>query len=338
MLQYLDSYEKASRIINVMQSKTDDLILITGRANIRLAKDIAKILGKEEYLDNPISQFSDGELRIKIPHNLRQRHVVIIQSMSMPVNDSIMELILLIDAVKRSSAREITALIPYFGYSRQDRKEMPRVPISASVIAGIIQYAGADRIITVDIHSEQQQGFVKMPWDNLYGSYALLPIIKKRKLDNLIVASPDKGGVPRATKFAQFLGADGVAIVFKERDLSINNNSEAFDMIGDVMGKNVLLVDDMIDTGGSITKAASLIKQRGAKTVRAVAIHGLFSGDALRKIVDSPLDEVIITDTISHREEVVTNPKIIITSVAPLLAEVIRRTQTGESISKDLIL
>lgn len=314
----------------------NDYIILTGRSNTALAKKIAAILKKEVY--EPISIFSDGEIRIKIAPNLRRRHVFIIQPTSTPVNDSIMELILMIDAAKRASGSEIIAVVPYYGYSRQDRKEMPRVPISSSVVARMIENAGANRIVTVDIHSEQQEGFVSSPWDNLYGSYALIPAIKAKRLKDLVVASPDKGGVTRATGYAKLLNASGIAIVYKERDVAVNNQSEALAMIGDVRGKDVLLVDDMIDTGGTIVSAASHIKQSGAKSVRVAVTHGLFSGKALERISNSPIEEVIVTDTINLREEVIKNPKIAVVSVAPLLAEAIKRIQSGESISKDLIL
>jgi ribose-phosphate pyrophosphokinase len=249
-----------------------------------------------------------------------------------------MELIFMIDAAKRSSAREVTVVVPYFGYSRQDRKEMPHVPISASVVAGMIMNAGADRVVTVDIHSEQQQGFVKGPWDNLYASYSLVPAILKKRLKDIVVASPDKGGMTRALGYARRLNAVGVAVVYKERDVDVNNKSEALEMIGKVGGKDVLLVDDMIDTAGTIVNAANYIKHKGAKSVRAITTHGLFSGQALERLNKSAIDEIIMTDTIAQPEEVRKNKKITIVSVAPLLAEAIRRIETGESISKDLIL
>lgn len=314
----------------------NEFVIISGRSNLKLANKIASILKKK--IDNPISVFSDGEVRVRVSMNLRRNHVFIIQPTSAPVNDHLMELVLLIDAAKRASASEVIAIVPYFGYSRQDRKEMARVPISASVIANIIQHIGADRIVTVDIHSEQQEGFVKIPWDNLYGSYSLIPAIKRKKLNNLIIASPDKGGMTRATGYARLLGAQGVAIVYKERDVQVNNISEALEMIGEVKGKNVLLVDDMIDTAGTIVNAANFIKKMGARRVFVAATHGLFSGQALEKIEKSAIDEVIVTDTISLRDEVLKHPKISVASVAPLLSEVIKRIQTGDSISKDLIL
>jgi ribose-phosphate pyrophosphokinase len=313
------------------QVKPDESILLTGRSNPTLARDIAKFL-KQELLE-PITIFSDGEIRVRIPQNMRRRHTFIIQPTSTPVNDSLMELIFMIDAAKRSSASEITVISPYFGYSRQDRKEMPRVPISSSVVANMIANAGANRILTIDIHSEQQQGFVDIPWDNLYGSSALLPAIKERKLSDVVVASPDKGGMTRATGYAKLLEATGVALVYKQRDVHINNKSEALGMIGDVKGKDVLLVDDMLDTGGTIANAAMYLKKEGAKSVIVAVTHGLFSGNALEKIDDSLIDEIIITDSISHREEIRNHPKITVVSIASLLAEAIRRIQTGESIS-----
>lgn len=311
-------------------------VLVTGRSNPDLAKKIAKYLKKTLF--EPVSVFADGEIRVKIPPNLRRRHVFIIQPTCPPVNDHLMELIFMIDAAKRSSAREVTVVVPYFGYSRQDRKEMPHVPISASVVSTMIMSAGADRVLTVDIHSEQQQGFIKGPWDNLYGSYSLVPAVKKKKLKDLVVASPDKGGMTRALGYARRLEAEGIAVVYKERDVNVNNKSQALEMIGKVEGKNVILVDDMIDTGGTIVNAARFIKQKGAKSIRVLTTHGLFSGDALEKLSKSEIDEIIITDTINHSPEVRKNKKITIVSVAPLLGEAIKRIETGESISKDLIL
>jgi ribose-phosphate pyrophosphokinase len=321
-----------------LNSKEDynGFVLIAGRANPPLAKKIASYLKKD--LHEPVSLFADGEIRVKIPPNLRRRHVFIIQPTSTPVNDHLMELIFMIDAARRSSAKEVTAVIPYFGYSRQDRKDMPHVPISASVVSSMIMNAGADRIVTVDIHSEQQQGFIKGPWDNLYASYSFVPEIKKRNLKHIVVAAPDKGGMTRATGYAKLLGAKGVALVYKERDVALRNTSRALAMIGNVKGADVLLVDDMIDTGGTIVNAANFIKHEGARSIRAVATHGIFSGSALEKIEASAIEEIIISDTINHPAKVCKSKKITIVSVVKLLAEAIRRIETGESISRDLIL
>lgn len=310
-------------------------VLLTGTANLKLAKEIGKILKKEVH--ETVSTFADGEKRIVIPENLRRRDVFIIQPTCPPVNDNIMELFLIIDAAKRSSASEVSAIIPYFGYSRQDRKDRPRVPISASIIARLIEYSGADRIVTVDIHSEQEPGFVEIPWDNLYGSFSFLPELKKHFKSNLVVASPDKGGVPMATFYAELLDASGIAIVFKERDVSKSNKSEALDMIGDVKGKDVLLVDDMIDTGGTICNAANLLKSRGASRVCAASTHGLFSNPALERIKQSALEQIFITDTVPLREEILENPNFKIISVASLLSEAIKCIYNGDSMSAKLI-
>lgn len=313
-----------------------DFILLTGRANPKLAKQIGKILKKEVH--EPISVFSNGEIRVKIKPNMRRRHVFIIQPTSSPVNDHLMELIFMIDAAKRGSASEIIAVIPYFGYSRQDRKEMSRVPISSSAVASMIENTGVDRILTLDIHSEQQEGFIRGPWDNLYASYSLLPAIKSKKLPHLVVASPDRGGVLRATGYARLLHAEGIAIVYKERDINVNNISAALGMIGEVKGKNVILVDDMLDTGGTLMHAADYIKKQGARSVRAAVTHGLFSEGTIAKINSSSIDEVIVTDAVALSKEVADNRKITVVTVAPLLAEAIRRIETGDSISRDLIL
>jgi ribose-phosphate pyrophosphokinase len=314
----------------------DEFILITGTANPELAHAVGKHLGME--VTNPITTFSDGEIRVRIKSNLRRRTVFIIQTTSSPVNDHIMQLILMADAARRASAAEIVAVIPYFGYSRQDRKEMSRVPISSSVVANLLVKSGVDRILTVDIHSEQQEGFIYKPWDNLFGSYSLIPEIQKRKLTNLVIAAPDKGGMLQATAYAKLLGAKEIALVYKQRDINLNNVSNTLAMIGEVEGKNVLIVDDMIDTAGTIVNAANHMKEAGAKSVRVAATHGLFSGEALSRINNSAIEEMIVTDTVKLREVVKNNPKVTIVSVAPLLAEAIRRIKSGESISKDLIL
>src|SRR3989344_1901571 len=310
-------------------------VLLTGTANLKLAQDVAKILGKD--VGETVSVFADGEKRVIIPENLRKRDVFIIQPTCPPVDSSIIELFLIIDAAKRSSASEVTAIIPYFGYSRQDRKDRPRVPISASLIARLIEFSGANRILTVDIHSEQEPGFVEIPWDNLYSSYSFLPYLKGQFTSNLIIASPDKGGVLKAAFYADLLDADGVAIVFKERDVMKANESKALDMIGDVKDKDVLIVDDMIDTAGTICDAANLSKERGAKKVVALATHGLFADPAPQRIKDSSLDKIFISDTVPIRKEMLENPKLEVISVAKLLAEAISCIYNGDSISEKLI-
>lgn len=316
-------------------ANSNGFVLLTGTANLPLAKDIAKILGKDA--DETVTIFSDGEKRIIIPENLRKRNVFIIQPTCPPTDTNIMELLLIIDAAKRASAAEVSAIIPYFGYSRQDRKDRPRVPISASLIARLIEFAGADRILTLDIHSEQEPGFVKIPWDNLYSSYSLIPELKKYFGSDSVIASPDKGGVPKATFYADLLDADGIAIVFKERDTEKMNESRVLDMIGHVEGKDVLIVDDMIDTAGTICDAAKLFKERGAKSISAIATHGLFSGSAPKKIADSPISKIFITDSVPLRAEMLNNPKIVVISVAKLLAEAINCIYNGDSISEKLI-
>jgi len=316
-------------------ANSNGFVLLTGTANLKLAQDVAKILGQN--IDETVSVFADGEKRVIIPENLRKRDVFIIQPTCPPVDSSLVELFLIIDAAKRSSASEVTAIIPYFGYSRQDRKDRPRVPISSSIIARLIEYSGADRILTIDIHSEQQPGFVEIPWDNLYSSYSLLPTLKKEFPKNLVIASPDKNGVARATFYAELLDADGIAIVFKERDVHKKNESKALDMIGEVEGKDVLLVDDMIDTGGTIVEAANLIKKRGAKSVSVAATHGLFSDPSPKRIEDSPIERIFITDTVPIRKEMLKNPKVTVISVAKLLAEAIECIYDGSSMSEKLI-
>ncbi len=318
-----------------MSSHDPQLVLLAGTSNPKLAEEVGKLLQIE--VCNPISKFADGEIRVRVKKNMRRNDVFIIHPTSPSVNDHLMELLLMIDAAKRASASEITAVIPYFGYARQDRKEQPRVPISSSLIVKMIETAGVHRIVTVDIHSEQQQGFFFGPWDNLYGSYSLIPAIESKGIKDLVVASPDKNGVSRAVAFAKRLSADGVAIVFKERDIEVSNESEALGIIGDVKGKNVLIVDDMIDTAGTLINAAELITEKGAKSVRAASTHGLFSGDAIKKINNSPLEEIFITDTIAVRPEIINNPKFTVASVAELLAEGIRCIRSGESISERLM-
>lgn len=313
----------------------NNLILITGSSNPPLAQKVAKQLKTKVH--NVITKFGDGEIKVVIPVLLRKKHVFIIQSTSSPTNDNLMELLLMIDAAKRGDAQEVTAIIPYFGYSRQDRKDRPRAPVSSALIGRLLESLKVNRILTIDIHSEQQQGFFYGPWDNLYGSFVLIPKIKSLKIKNLVVASPDKGGVARAVAYADRLDAQGLAIVYKERDVNRINHSEALDMIGDVRGKNVLIVDDMIDSGGTIINAAKLILQRGARNIYVAATHGIFSGQATQRLSDSEIKQILITDTIAQDGKISQNSKCRVVSISKLLAEAIRRIYTGKSLSEALI-
>lgn len=313
----------------------NDYVVLTGRSNPLLAREIGKLLDKPVF--EPVSSFADSETRVMIPESLRRRSVVIIQPTSPPANEYIMELLLMMDAAKRASAGEITTVIPYFGYSRQDRKDLPRVPISSAVVAKMIETMGADRIVTVDIHTNQQQGFFNGPWDNLSVTNELIQPVEALKLENLVIATTDHGGVDRARKYARRLSAGGLAIVHKERDYNANNKSRAVDITGDVEGKNVLVVDDMVDTGGSLISATELLVKRGARQIFVTAVHGLFTADALQRIKDSPIDRLFATDTIVQTPEVLKEPKITIVSIAPFLAEAIRRVQSGNSLSLDMV-
>lgn len=316
-------------------SKSNGYILLSGSANKELALKVSKKLRTKVHF--PCTSFADGEINVQLPVSTRKKDVFIIQPTCCDVNAHIMEIVLMADAARRASANEVILVCPYFGYSRQDRKCNPRVPISASLVASMFEQAGVSRIITLDVHSEQQQGFFKGPWDNLYASYVLLPYIKKMRLKDLVVASPDKGGTVRATAYAKRLGADGLAIVYKERDTAVKNESQALDMIGEVANKNVLIVDDIIDTAGSITNAAKLILKRGAKSVLAASTHGIFSPPAIQRIADSPLGSVIITDSIPLSDESSRLGKIRVVSVASLLAKAFVSTYTGVSLKGDLI-
>ncbi len=314
-----------------------DFVLLSGNSNPELAKKVAKLLNTAVY--NPITKFADGEIRVQIPINIRRGSVVILQSTCPPdINSHIVELLLMIDAAKRASAQEIIVMIPYFGYARQDRKDRPRVPISSSVMARAIEFAGADKICTIDIHSEQLQGFVKAPWDNLYSSYSMIPRLEKEKFNDLVVASPDKGGVPTATAYAKRLDAKGVAIVYKVRDVMSQDQSEALDIIGDVAGKEVLLADDMVTTAGTLCNAAQLIKDKGASKIWAAVTHGVFTEGALEKIVNSPIEKILITDTLPQPEKVLDCPKVEVVSIAELVAEAILRIESGNSLSEKLII
>lgn len=309
-------------------------VLMTGRSNSQLAKAIGNELGKEVL--EPVSNFDDGETRVFIESSLRKRDVVIIQPTSPPANEHIMELLLMIDAAKRASAGEITAVIPYFGYARQDRKDGPRVPISSEVIARMIETMGARRIVTLDLHTDQQMGFFTGPWDNLTAKNILMEPIKAEGITNLIVSSTDHGGIVRAKRFHEALDADGVAVVYKERDSRRHDQSRTVDILGDVKGKNILFVDDILSTAGTLVNAAKFVEELGALDIYAATTHGLFVGNALERIKDSPIRKLFVTDTVAQRTETLSDHKVFVATIAPFLAEAIRRVQGGISMSVDM--
>ncbi len=302
------------------------LKLIAGNANPVLAQQISQNLGIE-LSEAKIGRFSDGEIQVKIIDSVRGADCYILQPTCAPVNENIMELLVIADALKRASARRITAVIPYYGYARQDRKAEPRVPITSKLIANLITASGINRVLTMDLHARQIQGFFDIPVDHLYARPVLFQYFKDLKLDNPIVVSPDAGGVERARAFAKLLNAD-LAIVDKRRPKP--NEAAIMNIIGDVKGRNAIILDDMIDTGGTLTKVANAIKDAGAVTVYAAASHGVLSGEAIEKIKNSALQEVVITDSIVHEKNL---PKIKVLSIASLLAEAIKKIYNDESLN-----
>ncbi|MEW6245454.1 MAG: ribose-phosphate pyrophosphokinase [Nitrospirota bacterium] len=305
------------------------LKLFTGNANPALAQEICAYLGIR-LGEATVSSFSDGEVRVKIEENVRGADVFVVQSCCAPVNDSIMELLIMIDALKRSSASRITAVIPYFGYARQDRKDQPRVPISAKLVADLITTAGADRVLTMDLHAGQIQGFFNIPVDHLYATPVLLEYINKRGVADLVVVSPDAGGVERARAFAKRLQAN-LAIIDKRREGP--NQAQIMNIIGDVEGKSALLLDDMIDTAGTIVQGAQACAEKGAREVWAACTHPVLSGPALDRLQQSCLREIVVTNTIPLKEKERLCPKLHLLSVAPLLGEAITRIHEEESVS-----
>jgi ribose-phosphate pyrophosphokinase len=305
------------------------LKLFSGNANPALAKEICNHLGITLGAAT-VGSFSDGEIRVKINENVRGADVFLVQSCCAPVNTSIMELLILIDALKRSSAYRITAVIPYFGYARQDRKDEPRVPISAKLMADLITTAGADRVLTMDLHAGQIQGFFNIPVDHMYATPVLLDYINKRGGSDLVVVSPDAGGVERARAFAKRLQAQ-LAIIDKRREGP--NNAQIMNIIGDVEGRNALLLDDMIDTAGTIVQGAQACAEKGARSVWAGCTHAVLSGPALERLQQSCLTEVVVTNTIPLNGKEQQCPKLKVLSVAPLLGEAITRIHEEESVS-----
>jgi ribose-phosphate pyrophosphokinase len=295
-----------------------------------LGKAIADHFGIEVGKVN-FSRYSDGEFQPSFEESVRGARIFIIGS-THPSSENLMEMLLMLDAAKRASARHITAVMPYFGWARQDRKDKPRVPIGAKLIAKLLESAGATRIITMDLHADQIQGFFEKPVDHLFASTIFLPYIDSLKLSDLTIASPDMGGSKRAYAYSKFLSSD-VVICYKQREKA--NVISHMELIGNVEGKNVILVDDMVDTAGTLTKAADLMKERGALSVRAICTHALLSGDAYEKIEQSQLEELIVTDSIPPK---VSHPKVKVLTCAPLFAEVMRNVHYNESISSKFIM
>jgi ribose-phosphate pyrophosphokinase len=291
-----------------------------------IAKAYGSPLGKVNF-----SRYSDGEFQPSFEESIRGARIFIIGS-THPSSENLMEMLLMLDAAKRASARHITAVMPYFGWARQDRKDKPRVPIGAKLIAKLLEAAGATRIITMDLHADQIQGFFEKPVDHLFASTLFLPYIESLHLDNLTIASPDMGGSKRAYAYSKFLNCD-VVICYKQREKA--NVISHMELIGDVTGKNVILVDDMVDTAGTLTKAADLMKERGALSVRAICTHALLSGNAYEKVEQSQLESLIVTDSIPPK---VSHPKVKVLSCAPLFAEVMRNVHQNQSISSKFIM
>ena len=295
-----------------------------------LSSLIAEKFGSEMGKVN-FSRYSDGEFQPSFEESVRGTRVFIIGS-THPTSENLMEMLLMLDAAKRASARHITAVLPYFGWARQDRKDKPRVPIGAKLIAKLLETAGATRIITMDLHADQIQGFFEKPVDHLFASSIFIPYIKSLGLDNLTIASPDMGGSKRAYAYSKFLSSD-VVICYKQREKA--NIISHMELIGDVEGKNVILVDDMVDTAGTLTKAADLMMERGAISVRAICTHALLSGNAYEKIESSKLEELIVTDSIPPR---ISHPKVKVLSCSPLFAEVMQNLHYNKSISSKFIM
>ena len=313
-----------------MNNQTKELVIFSGNANRGLSDAICKELVKD-LGDADVGTFSDGEIYIAFNENIRNEDVFIIQSTN-PTSNNILELLLMLDAAKRASAKTVVAVVPYFGYARQDRRvRSERVPISAKVIADILERSGIDRVLTVELHSEQIQGFFDIPVDNIYGTKVMVDDINNESFSDLLVVSPDVGGVVRSRALAKALDLSDLAIIDKRRDEA--NKSEVMNVIGEVAEKDCLIVDDMADTCGTLCNAAQALKEKGAKTVTAYITHPVLSGNAIEKINESTLDQLVVTDTIPLSEQAENCEKIRIMSLAPTLAEAIRRINKEQSIS-----
>ena len=304
--------------------------LFSGNSNSSLAEKICFSLGVPLGAAK-VKTFSDGEIMVEIGENVRGRDIYVVQSTCSPTNNNLMELLIMIDALKRASSATITAVIPYYGYARQDRKVAPRTPITSKLVADLITTAGADRVVTIDLHAGQIQGFFNIPVDNLYAAPVILEHLKKHFADgDAVMVSPDAGGTERARAFAKRLGCT-LAVIDKRR--TGPNVAEVMHLIGDVKGKAAIILDDMIDTAGTLTQAARALKEHGARSIHACATHGVLSGPAIDRINESPIEEVLITDTIPLGEKAGLTGKVKVLSVAELLAEAIRRIHEDESVS-----
>jgi ribose-phosphate pyrophosphokinase len=305
------------------------ICLFSGNANLALAEAISRSISIK-LGSTTTRRFSDGEIHVQVDENVRGSHAFVIQPTCPPVNDNLMELLILVDALKRASVASISAVIPYYGYARQDRKVSPRSPISAKLVADLLQAAGVHRVVSVDLHSGQIQGFFDVPFDNLYGSTVLVRYLRERLPDNVVVVSPDAGGVERARLFASKVHA-GLAIIDKRRPEA--NVSSVMHIIGDVKDRNCILVDDMVDTAGTMTNSAQALIDAGATKVIAAATHGVLSGPAIDRLAASTIEELVITDTVPVSEENQKRARIKVVSCAPLLGEAIKRIHTGDSVS-----
>ncbi len=306
-----------------------DIKLFGGTSNPALTLEVCRYLGI-----NPgkilAKTFSDGETRVELGENIRGRDVFVIQSTSTPVNDNLMQLLIIMDAMRRASADKITAVIPYYGYGRQDRKVKPRVPISAKLVADLITTAGANRVVAMDLHAGQIQGYFNIPVDNIFAAPILLKYIQNNAEGDLVIVSPDAGGVERARAFAKRLSAS-LAIIDKRRITP--NVAEAMNIIGEVEGKTAIILDDMVDTAGTLTQAARALKERNAVAIHACCTHPILSGPAMERIIDSPIDSLVVTDTIPLNGAAAACSKIVVLSIAELLGETIKRIHDSNSVS-----
>jgi len=307
----------------------NEIKVFTGSANRPLAEEICRHLGCK-LGEAQIRTFADGEIYIQIKENVRGADAFVVQPTCKPVDRHLLELLLMIDALKRASADRITAVLPYYGYARQDRKDKPRVPISAKLIAGLLERAGAGRILALDLHAAQIQGFFDVPVDHLFATPVMIEYLRSVQTPGMIIVSPDAGGLERARAYAKRLGVQ-LAMIDKRREEP--NVAEVMHVVGDVEGRDCLMVDDLIDTGGTLVNGACALLEKGAASVRACATHGVLSGDAVRRIEDSPILEVVLTNSIPLSEEARRSPKFRVLSVAPLLASAIRSIHEETSIS-----